>query len=167
MTFSEDRKRKIELSIALYAALLATVSLGWQMLNQMRSQPVLEIGEKGWPREIGLRPGPEPLELDYSVTLANKGSKPISLFVGTAYAELYNLDGSPAPLKSMFSIIDRDPLPVKLDENEVSKWHCTFQFTKTGQIVSNTQFRAKIYLFFKTTAGDMNLHDEITVRYVE
>ena len=164
-----DTKRRIETVVAIYAAILATATFGWQLWEYTRNRPVLAIGEKGWPRTVwfGAR-SKFGIAVGYEATLINKGTKPITIFQGGAYIVIVRPNGGPAPFENeLWAFIENNPLPMKLGENDARKWRLTFGLKRTGDVADGEEFKGRVYSWFKSTAGDLSLEDEISLRYKE
>ena len=170
MKLTDPQKRKIEVVVAIYAAVLATASFGWQVIESVRNRPVLQIGDKRQVYKVQtFGPGHKsPVELRLETPLMNVGSKVLTVYDLSPYVDIRNPDGTPGPFE--FAGMEYEPgrLPIRLGEGEVGAWSGVIQLkSKIGDIPDDAKFKATVVFSVITTAGVFSHQEEIELRYVE
>lgn len=113
-------------AVAIYAAVVATLALGWQIYQYLDARPKLEIDvvaagfiHRGDPKLAG--PGQNrPLVVSPTIRFMNKGSKPVSIYLADADLKLHDMKPALLDISEFNSPYLREPF--KLNENEVKEW---------------------------------------------
>jgi len=91
-------REKIQAVIAIYAAVVATTALGWQIRRDWQDRPVLEIQQPSLGVNVqDFHHDNTDIPFLATFTVANRGSRPLSVISIEAWPRIDGIRGIPAP----------------------------------------------------------------------
>ncbi len=157
-------------SVAVYAAVLATISFGWQVYQYWDSRPKLEVDfvQGSYLRrdttKTALADRSHPLVAQPTIRFSNRGSKPLSVYLVIVETEL----DSPAFLRQELygGRNSWDDGPFKLDAGEVREWKPTLTFIQGGRnLPDEFTDKATVRVTVGSTEGYVELDFPAELRY--
>ena len=142
--------------LALYAAMVSTLSLGWQIFQYAARRPILNID---LPDGYGLtKIGDGPIQVRVHTRVWNSGTKPVTVFDVRLSAVLKRLD---RPLRSpdQAGKTDRSQFPLKLGEGEGKELLFAADFTNPAELDEHGQYEVCANVTMTTTSGSYTWPD--------
>jgi hypothetical protein len=136
--------------LALYAAMVSTLSLGWQIFQYAARRPILNID---LPDGYGLtKLDAGPIQVRVHTRVWNSGTKPVTVFDVRLSTVLKRLD---QPLRSpdQFGKTDRAQFPIKLGEGEGKELLFAADFTTPADLDEHGQYEVCAAVTMTTTSG--------------
>jgi hypothetical protein len=136
--------------LALYAALVSTLSLGWQIFQYAARRPIMNVD---LPDGYGLtKINDGPIQVRAHTRVWNSGTKPVTVFDVRVGTVLRRLD---RPLRSPDQITrtDRKQFPLKLGEGEGKELLFVADFTNPTELDEHGQYEVCATVTMTTTSG--------------
>jgi hypothetical protein len=136
--------------LALHAAMVSTLSFGWQIFQYAARRPILNID---LPDGYGLaKTDGGPIEVRVHTRVWNSGTKPVTVFDVRVSAALKRLD---QPLRSpdQATKTDRAQLPLKLGEGEGKELLFAADFTNPAELDEHGRYEVCASVMMTTTSG--------------
>jgi len=142
--------------LALYAAMVSTLSLGWQIFQYAARRPILNID---LPDSYGLtKINDGPVQVRVHARVWNSGTKPVTVFDVRVSTVLKRLD---QPLRSpdQFGKTDRAQFPLKLGEGEGKELLFATDFANSTGVDEHGQYEVCANVTMTTTSGTYSWPD--------
>jgi len=154
-TVAEARTR-FQIVLASYAALVATVALGWNIFQYVDNKPKLEAQiQTGSPNEqvpSGKIPGLYP-----EIRFLNKGSKPLTIYFMQATFRTQQPPG-------IFLL--NNPFPIKLDSGDAKEWDISDLYSSpksVEELMHSSHAEGKLQITLLTTTGKFETESTVTL----
>ena len=136
--------------LALYAAMVSTLSLGWQIFQYAARRPILNIDLPDGYSLTKINDGP--IQARVHTRVWNSGTKPVTVFDVRVSTVLKRLD---QPLRSpdQTTKTDRGQFPLKLGEGEGRELLFEAAFTNPAELDEHGQYEVCTNVTMTTTSG--------------